>query len=78
MAIISIVSAKASPGTTTTATALAVTWHAPMLLVGADPAGDDIIGGYLGPWIAKGWVQPGKGIVSFTTATRHAGPDEVG
>jgi len=54
MAIISIVSAKASPGATTTATALAVTWPAPVVLVGADPAGDDVIAGYLGPWIARG------------------------
>jgi len=78
MAVISIVSAKASPGATSTATVLALTWPAPVLLVGADPAGDDIIAGYLGPWIAKGWVHPSKGIVSFATATRHAGPDELG
>lgn len=78
MAIISIVSAKTAPGVTTAATALAVTWPAPVLLVGADPAGDDIIGGYLGPWIAKGWVQPAKGIVTFATATRHTEPDQIG
>jgi hypothetical protein len=72
MAIISILSAKASPGTTTTAAVLAVTWPAPVVLVGADPAGDDLVGGYLGPWIAKGWVYPNKGVVSFATATRHA------
>ncbi|MFC0433376.1 hypothetical protein [Kutzneria buriramensis] len=77
MAIITIVSAKAAPGATSAAVALAVTWPAPVLLVGADPAGDDIIGGYLGPWIAKGWVHPAKGIVSFATATRHVEPDQA-
>ena len=78
MAVISLVSAKAAPGATTAAVALAVMWPAPVVLVGADPAGDDIIGGYLGPWIARDWVQPAKGIVSFATATRHCGPEECG
>jgi hypothetical protein len=78
MAIISILSAKACPGVTTTATVLAAAWPAPALLVGADPAGDDIIGGYLGPWIARNWVHPNKGLVSFATATRHAEPGQPG
>jgi hypothetical protein len=76
MAIISILSAKTAPGATTTASALAVAWPAPVLLVGADPAGDDIIGGYLGPWIARNWVHPTKGLVSFATATRHTEPGQ--
>jgi hypothetical protein len=76
MAIISILSAKTAPGATTTAIALAAAWPAPVLLVGADPAGDDIIGGYLGLWIARNWVHPSKGLVSFATATRHTEPGQ--
>lgn len=78
MAIIAIVSAKTAPGATTTAVALAVSWPTPVLLVGADPVGDDVIAGYLGPWIARGWVHPNRGIVSFASATRHAEPDQIG
>jgi hypothetical protein len=76
MAVISITSAKTAPGATTTASALAITWPSPALLVGADPAGDDVIAGYLGPWIAKEWVRPHLGVVSFAIATRHQGPDQ--
>jgi hypothetical protein len=78
VAMIAIVSAKTSPGATTTAVALAVTWPTPALLVGADPGGDDVIAGYLGPWIERGWVMPGKGVVSFAVATRRVAPGQIG
>jgi len=78
MAVIALVSAKTSPGATTTAVALALSWATPTLLVGADPGGDDVLSGYLGPWVSKGLVRPNMGLVSFAHATRHTDPAEVG
>ncbi|MFI5489388.1 ParA family protein [Micromonospora echinaurantiaca] len=48
MAIIALVSAKGSPGVTTTALACALSWHRRLVLVEADPAGGSILAGYLG------------------------------
>jgi hypothetical protein len=48
MAIIAMVSAKGSPGVTTTALACALSWDRPVLLAECDPAGGDLLAGYLG------------------------------
>ncbi|WFE33134.1 ParA family protein [Micromonospora sp. WMMD975] len=48
MAIIALVSAKGSPGVTTTALAAALSWHRRLVLAECDPAGGSILAGYLG------------------------------
>ncbi|NYF56316.1 ParA family protein [Micromonospora purpureochromogenes] len=48
MAIIALVSAKGSPGVTTTALACALSWHRRLVLAECDPAGGSILAGYLG------------------------------
>ncbi|MGC5051221.1 ParA family protein [Micromonospora sp. DT48] len=48
MAIIALVSAKGSPGVTTTALACALSWHRRLILAECDPAGGSILAGYLG------------------------------
>ncbi|GGM67045.1 hypothetical protein GCM10011608_60450 [Micromonospora sonchi] len=47
MALISLASAKGSPGVTTAALAFALTWSRPVVLAECDPAGGDIASGYL-------------------------------
>ena len=47
MALIMLASAKGSPGVTTTALALASVWDRPVLLAECDPAGGDILAGFL-------------------------------
>lgn len=42
MGLISLISAKGAPGTTTTALALAALWPRPVLLADCDPAGGDV------------------------------------
>ena len=48
MAIIALVSAKGSPGVTTSALACALAWHRRLVLAECDPAGGSILAGYLG------------------------------
>lgn len=48
MAIIALVSAKGSPGVTTTALACALTWHRRLVLAECDPSGGSVLAGYLG------------------------------
>ncbi|SCL23841.1 Cellulose biosynthesis protein BcsQ [Micromonospora nigra] len=48
MAIIALVSAKGSPGVTTSALACALSWHRRVVLAECDPAGGSILAGYLG------------------------------
>ncbi|WP_433536507.1 ParA family protein [Micromonospora sp. CA-249363] len=48
MAIIALVSAKGSPGVTTSALACSLTWHRRLVLAECDPAGGSILAGYLG------------------------------
>jgi hypothetical protein len=71
MAMIAMLSAKASPGVTTTVAALTTTWPSPVLAVGADPAGDDLMTGWLGEWLIGGWIRPEHGLLGFVTASRH-------
>ncbi|TCO49640.1 cellulose biosynthesis protein BcsQ [Actinocrispum wychmicini] len=72
MAMIVILSAKASPGATTAVAAATRTWPASVLAVGADPSGDDLLTGWLGGWLMNGWIRPERGLLGFATATRHA------
>ncbi|MEV0806490.1 ParA family protein [Micromonospora sp. NPDC050200] len=48
MAIIALVSAKGSPGVTTSALACTLSWHRRLVLAECDPAGGTILAGYLG------------------------------
>ncbi|MEH0842466.1 ParA family protein [Micromonospora sp. CPCC 205711] len=48
MAIIALVSAKGSPGVTTTALACTLSWHRRLVLAECDPAGGSVMAGYLG------------------------------
>jgi hypothetical protein len=72
MAMIVILSAKASPGVTTSVAALTSSWPTPVLAVGADPSGDDLLTGWLGESLMNGWIRPDRGLLAFATATRHA------
>ena len=47
MPLIAMVSAKGSPGVSTAALACILTWPAPTLLAECDPAGGDLLPGYL-------------------------------
>jgi hypothetical protein len=66
MALIVLCSAKGSPGVTTTALALSLVWPRPVLLVEADPAGGDVLAGYL-----RGQVACDRGLLQLAIATRH-------
>ncbi|MFE0588769.1 ParA family protein [Micromonospora echinospora] len=48
MAIIALVSAKGSPGVTTSALACTLSWHRRLVLAECDPAGGSVLAGYLG------------------------------
>lgn len=50
--MIALLSVKGSPGVTTTALALALTWPGPVLLAECDPAGGDILAGHLAGRVA--------------------------
>jgi len=67
MTVIALASAKASPGVTTTALALASAWPARQLLVAeCDVAGGTIMGGYF-----RGTVAPTGGLAAAAVAARH-------
>lgn len=67
MALITLASASGSPGTTTSALALALTWPRPVLLVEADPTGNSAI--------AAGWFQGhpphNRGLINLAMAQRQ-------
>lgn len=68
MALISLMSAKGAPGTTTTTMLLANLWPAPSILVDADPLGGDVamrLPGEHGP------LDPGQGLMSMLPAARR-------
>lgn len=68
MALISLLSAKGAPGTTTTAMLLANLWPAPSLLVDADPLGGDValrLGAEHGP------LDTERGLMSLLPAARR-------
>lgn len=61
-----VTSGKASPGISTTAWALALTWPRPVLLVDADPAGGDLASGLLA---GRGQVE--RGLVTWIAQNRR-------
>ena len=71
MSVIAMLSAKASPGVSTTVAALATQWPSPVLVVDADPQGGYLLAGWAGPWWVDGSLTSQRSVVSFATATRH-------
>ncbi len=73
---VAVLAGKASPGATTVAAALTLTWPRPVLLVDADPAGGDVV-----PGLLPGRVSTESGLLSWSVATRHlpalAGPSAL-
>jgi len=63
---VAVVAGKASPGATTVAAALTLTWPRPVLLVDADPGGGDVV-----PGLLPGRVSTESGLLSWSVATRH-------
>lgn len=76
MAVITLVSAKCSPGVSTTAAVLAYVWPRPVLLADCDPGGGDLAAGWLGQWLVDGDIGVDRGLLSYATATRHASTAE--
>ena len=66
MTAVAVLAGKASPGATTVAAALTLTWPRPVLLVDADPAGGDVV-----PGLLPGRVSTESGLLSWSVATRH-------
>ena len=73
MTMIAMVSAKGAPGVTTSVAALASVWPAPLVVADADPAGGDIVGGWLGASAAAGRLRRDRGVFSYATRARHLG-----
>jgi MinD-like ATPase involved in chromosome partitioning or flagellar assembly len=68
MALISIMSAKGAPGTTTTSMLLANLWPAPSILVDADPLGGDVA---MRLPAEHGPLDPNQGLMSLLPAARR-------
>ncbi len=66
MTVLALTSAKGAPGVTTTAVAMTLVWPRPVLLVEADPAGSDLLAGYL-----AGAEPPGGGLLGLALAARR-------
>ena len=74
MALIVLTSASGSPGVTTTALGLALTWPRPVLLVEADPTGGSgLLAGYF-----RGQAAPTQSLIDLAFAHRAGGlPDAI-
>ena len=69
MALIVLCSASGSPGVTTSALGLALTWTRPVLLVEADPTGGSaLLAGYF-----RGQVTPTESLIDLAFAYRSGG-----
>ncbi|WP_117209910.1 ParA family protein [Allorhizocola rhizosphaerae] len=64
MTLIAMVSAKGSPGVSTAALAFTLTWPAPTLLAECDPAGGDLLSGYL----ARYELPTDRGVLPLASA----------
>lgn len=73
MTVVGVASAKGAPGVTTTAVALTLVWPRPVLLVEADPAGGDLLAGYL-----AGATPSGGGLLGLALAARRGPIDAPG
>jgi hypothetical protein len=71
MTLIAMVSAKGSPGVTTTALACTLTWPVPTLLAECDPAGGDLLAGYL----AKYELPANRGVLALAGAALRGNAD---
>jgi len=69
VAIVSVLSAKGSPGTTTTAMLAAALWPRPVLLLDADPAGGDV--GVRWPAVHGGPLDGDRGLLPLLTQARR-------
>ena len=66
MALIVLTSASGSPGVSTTALGLALTWRRPVLLVEADPTGGSgLLAGYF-----RGQAAPSQSLIDLAFAHR--------
>ena len=72
MTVLALVSAKGSPGVTLTSLALTLVWPHRVVLVEHDPAGGDLLAGFL-----AGADPPGGGLLGLALASRRA-PLEAG
>lgn len=73
MSVVGIGSAKGAPGVTTACLALTLAWPRPVLLVEADPAGGDLLAGYL-----AGAEPPAGGLLGLALAARRGPLDATG
>jgi hypothetical protein len=64
--LISLVSAKGAPGTSTSALALALAWPRPVLLAECDPRGGDVLWGF-----GQGRDAAGRGLLGLHVAARR-------
>ena len=64
--LISMVSAKGAPGTSTAALAMAIEWPRPVLLAECDPRGGDILWGF-----GQGRDTAGRGLLGLQVAARR-------
>jgi MinD-like ATPase involved in chromosome partitioning or flagellar assembly len=69
MSVLAVVGAKGAPGATTAVVGLALGWPGPVLVVDADPAGGDVVAGWLA---ARAGLD--RGLLTFAAATRHLDP----
>ena len=67
-----MVSAKGSPGVTTSALAVASTWPRPVVVVEADPFGGDVRAG-----LGRGEWPPGTGLMELVVDLRSMGPQDA-
>jgi hypothetical protein len=66
LAVIALTSATGAPGVTTTCLALTLSWPRPVLLVEADPAGGDILAGFL-----RAEIRADRGLAYLALAARR-------
>jgi hypothetical protein len=66
MTLTVLVSAKGSPGATTASLALAASWPRPVILAECDPAGGDVMAGFL-----RGRTPPRGGLLEVALAARR-------
>lgn len=72
MSFIALVSAKGSPGVSTAALAFTLAWPAPTLLAECDPAGGDLLSGYL----AKYDLPTDRGVLPLASAALRGTAEE--
>lgn len=72
MTLIAMISAKGSPGVSTAALAFTLTWPAPVLLAECDPAGGDLLSGYL----ARYELPPNRGVLPLASSALRGTADQ--